>query len=71
MSSANSGKRMIFDPLTRKLFITSGSGIEEISGIGENEPEEIFTITGQRVDKIDESGIYIIRSDGKSRKVIR
>lgn len=71
MSSANSGKRMIFDPLTRKLFITSGSGIEEISGIGENEPEEIFTITGQRVDKIGESGIYIIRSDGKSRKVIR
>lgn len=66
----NDGYRLIVDVNNSRLIFTKGSGIGEVTVEGDSEPE-IYTVTGQRVDRVGDKGIYLLRYPDRTVKVIR
>lgn len=62
--------KMIFNLKDETLLITNGSGVNGI--LSETDTDtEIYTITGQRVSEMKESGIYILKTPTRTVKIIK
>lgn len=63
-------RRMVVDLKNETLMFTDYSRIDDID-LEMMEKTEFYTVTGQRVPRIEESGIYILKTGNKTRKIVR
>lgn len=61
---------MVVDVNNRHLRFTKGMGIGGVTE-GNDAAPEIYTVTGQRVERVGDKGIYLLRYPERTVKVIR
>lgn len=65
---AGTDMTVIFNPDAETLLLADPAGVTDVTG-STDEPAQIFSISGVRVDRMDRPGLYIIRSGSQVTKV--
>lgn len=64
-------KKLVFDIKNETLMFTDYSEIDDIAFDSDDDDTVIYTVTGQRVSEIGENGIYIVKTKGRTIKIVK